>query len=176
MRKVWLIVFVLAAVVLAACSSTPAPEVVQETVEVIVTQEVEKEVEVTRQVEVVVTQEVEKEVVKEVEVTGLPAANPMEVTGNIVSAGSSTVYPLSERMAERFRDEGFGGNMTYGQTLGLTQNAPVIGNWEALRWGLLGTTIKGAIWIGFAGLFLGMGLGGKRYRPCLLYTSPSPRD
>jgi len=60
---------------------------------------------------------------------------------------------------------GFGGNMTYGQTLGLTQNAPVIGNWEALRWGLLGTTIKGAIWIGFAGLFLGMGLGGKRYRP-----------
>jgi hypothetical protein len=60
---------------------------------------------------------------------------------------------------------GFGGNMTYGQTLGLTQNAPVIGNWEALRWGLLGTTIKGALWIGFAGLFLGMGLGGKRYRP-----------
>ena len=65
---------------------------------------------------------------------------------------------------------GFGGNMTYGQTLGLTQNAPVIGNWEALRWGLLGTTVKGAIWIGFAGLFLGMGLGGKRYRPLeLLY-------
>jgi hypothetical protein len=58
---------------------------------------------------------------------------------------------------------GIGGSMTYGQTVGLTQNAPVIGNWEAWRWGMLGLGIKGAIWIGFAGLFLGMGLGGKRY-------------
>jgi len=59
---------------------------------------------------------------------------------------------------------GFGGTMTYGQTIGLTQNAGVIGNWDALRWGMLGLAIKGAIWIGFAGLFLGMGLGGTRYR------------
>ncbi len=59
---------------------------------------------------------------------------------------------------------GFGGSMTYGQTIGLTQNAPVIGNWDALRWGMLGLAIKGGIWIGFAGLFLGMGLGGIRYR------------
>jgi len=59
---------------------------------------------------------------------------------------------------------GFGGSMTYGQTVGLTQNAPVIGNWEALRWGMLGLAIKGGIWIGFAGLFLGMGLGSVRYR------------
>ncbi|MBI5092397.1 MAG: hypothetical protein HZB26_08130 [Candidatus Hydrogenedentes bacterium] len=59
---------------------------------------------------------------------------------------------------------GFGGSMTYGQTIGLTQNAPVIGNWEALRWGMLGLSIKGALWIGFAGVFLGMGLSGTRYR------------
>lgn len=59
---------------------------------------------------------------------------------------------------------GFGGTMTYGQTIGLTQNAPLIGNWAALGWGMLGLAIKGAIWIGFAGLFLGMGLGGVRYR------------
>jgi hypothetical protein len=59
---------------------------------------------------------------------------------------------------------GIGGSMTYGQTLGLTQNPVVLGNWEALRWGLLGCSIKGAMWIGFAGLFLGIGLGGKRYR------------
>ena len=32
--------------------------------------------------------------------------------GNIVTAGSSTVFPLSERMVERFRDEGFPGNLT----------------------------------------------------------------
>lgn len=60
---------------------------------------------------------------------------------------------------------GFGGAMTYGQTLGLTQDAALIGHWDALRWGMLGLGIKGLIWIGFAGVFLGMGLGGVRYRP-----------
>ena len=58
---------------------------------------------------------------------------------------------------------GFGGSMTYGQTIGLTQDAPLIGNWSALLWGMLGLAIKGGIWIGFAGAFLGMGLGGIRY-------------
>jgi hypothetical protein len=58
---------------------------------------------------------------------------------------------------------GIGGSMTYGQTVGLTQIKPLIGNWEAWRWGMLGLGIKGAIWIGFAGLFLGMALGGTRY-------------
>ncbi len=38
--------------------------------------------------------------------------NPLEVTGDIVTAGSSTVYPLSEAMAERFIDEGYAGNIT----------------------------------------------------------------
>jgi hypothetical protein len=57
---------------------------------------------------------------------------------------------------------GIGGSMTYGQTIGLTQNPEVIG-WAAWRWGMLGLGIKGAIWIGFAGLFLGMALGGQRY-------------
>lgn len=59
---------------------------------------------------------------------------------------------------------GFGGTMTYGQTVGLTHDGPLVGNWEALRWGMFGLSIKGAIWIGFAGAFLGMGLGGIRYR------------
>ena len=58
---------------------------------------------------------------------------------------------------------GFGGSMTYGQTLGLTQDAPLIGNMAALRWGLLGTIIKGSIWIGYFGLFLGLGLSEKKY-------------
>jgi hypothetical protein len=60
---------------------------------------------------------------------------------------------------------GFGGSMTYGQTIGLTQNGPMIGNWAALRWGMLGLAIKGGLWIGFAGAFLGMGLSGRSYRP-----------
>jgi hypothetical protein len=59
----------------------------------------------------------------------------------------------------------FGGSMTYGQTIGLTQNGAMIGNWAALRWGLLGLFIKGGIWIGFAGALLGVGLSDKRYRP-----------
>jgi len=59
---------------------------------------------------------------------------------------------------------GFGGSMTYGQTIGLTQNPPVIENWDAYRWGMLGLAIKGGLWIGFGGIFLGMGLGGVRYR------------
>mgnify|MGYP002065361265 CR=1 FL=1 len=46
--------------------------------------------------------EVEKEVVKEATVLALPEVNPLEVTGDIVTAGSSTVFPLSEAMAERF--------------------------------------------------------------------------
>ncbi len=58
-----------------------------------------------------------------------------------------------------------GGSMTYGQTVGLTQDVALIGNWEALRWGLLGLAIKGGIWIAFAGAMLGMGLGERTYRP-----------
>jgi hypothetical protein len=58
---------------------------------------------------------------------------------------------------------GFGGTETYGQTVGLTHDAELIGNWDALRWGMLGLAIKGSVWIGFCGLFLGMGLGGTRY-------------
>jgi len=42
----------------------------------------------------------------------LPGINPMKVTGRIVTAGSSTVYPLSEAVAEQFVKEGFGGQIT----------------------------------------------------------------
>jgi phosphate binding protein len=42
----------------------------------------------------------------------LPAVDPLNVTGDIISAGSSTVFPLTERLAERFQQEGYSGNMT----------------------------------------------------------------
>lgn len=58
---------------------------------------------------------------------------------------------------------GIGGSMTYGQTIGLTQDTPLIGNWSALTWGMIGLAMKGGLWIGLAGAFLGMGLSGKRY-------------
>lgn len=37
---------------------------------------------------------------------------PDAVTGDIISAGSSTVFPLSERMKQRFEEEGYAGNLT----------------------------------------------------------------
>jgi len=37
---------------------------------------------------------------------------PGAVAGDIITAGSSTVFPLSERMSQRFSEEGFTGNIT----------------------------------------------------------------
>jgi phosphate transport system substrate-binding protein len=37
---------------------------------------------------------------------------PDAVTGDVITAGSSTVFPLSERMAELFQQEGYTGNIT----------------------------------------------------------------
>jgi phosphate transport system substrate-binding protein len=39
--------------------------------------------------------------------------SPDAVSGDVVIAGSSTVFPLAERMIERFSEEGFDGNTTY---------------------------------------------------------------
>lgn len=37
---------------------------------------------------------------------------PDAVSGDIITAGSSTVFPLTERMKQRFEEEGFTGNLT----------------------------------------------------------------
>ncbi|MCA9895821.1 MAG: substrate-binding domain-containing protein, partial [Anaerolineae bacterium] len=42
----------------------------------------------------------------------LPEVDPLDVTGDIVSAGSSTVFPLAERIAEEFRDGGYMGEIS----------------------------------------------------------------
>ncbi|MDX1450466.1 MAG: substrate-binding domain-containing protein, partial [Acidimicrobiia bacterium] len=44
--------------------------------------------------------------------TGLPVIDPFDVTGDIVTAGSSTVFPLSEAVVALFVDEGYGGQIT----------------------------------------------------------------
>jgi hypothetical protein len=56
----------------------------------------------------------------------------------------------------------FGGSMTYGQTLGLTQNPNVreLHYW----WGILGVAVKGGVWIGIVGALLGIWLNRERYR------------
>lgn len=42
----------------------------------------------------------------------LPEVDPLSVTGDIITAGSSTVFPLTTRMAERFEEEGYTGVIT----------------------------------------------------------------
>jgi phosphate binding protein len=42
----------------------------------------------------------------------LPAVDPADLSGNIITAGSSTVGPLTIRMVERFKDEGFPGDIS----------------------------------------------------------------
>lgn len=46
------------------------------------------------------------------ELLPLPPVNPQDYQGDILVAGSSTVYPLAERMAERFQEAGFRGQIT----------------------------------------------------------------
>ncbi|HSJ56845.1 MAG TPA: PstS family phosphate ABC transporter substrate-binding protein [Anaerolineae bacterium] len=98
MRRILLSSLLLAAALLAACGSTPEPTTVPQVA--------------AATVEAVVTRQVEEEELDGGGGVGLPEVNPLEVTGDIVSAGSSTVYPLSEAMAERFQDEGYAGNIT----------------------------------------------------------------
>ena len=93
---------------IAACGGTAEPQVVTETVEVEVTRVVTE----TETVVETVTETVAETVTEQVEVLALPMVDPLSVSGDVVSAGSSTVFPLAERMAERFQDEGFAGNVT----------------------------------------------------------------
>lgn len=44
--------------------------------------------------------------------TKLPPVNPAELKGNIVIAGSSTVYPLAQKLAEDFKKDGYADNIT----------------------------------------------------------------
>jgi len=77
---------------LSACTPTPAPATVTEVV-----QPTAAPVEPTAQPAVQATQS---------------PLDPAAVSGNVVTAGSSTVYPLAERMADRFTEEGFTGQIT----------------------------------------------------------------
>lgn len=52
---------------------------------------------------------------------------------------------------------GHGGTETYGQTLGLVRE------WDTLAWGVLGCTIKGAVWGLLGGAVLGLGLDRTHY-------------
>lgn len=46
------------------------------------------------------------------ELVELPEVVPADVTGSIIAAGSSTVYPLSEAVVDLFKSEGYAGEIT----------------------------------------------------------------
>ncbi len=110
MKRVIGILFVASTMMLAACApaatTTEAPAAAATEAPVATTAPEAEATEAT-------TEEAttEEAVAEGAEVT-LPEVNPLEVTGDIISAGSSTVYPLTEAMAERFNDEGYAGNIT----------------------------------------------------------------
>ncbi|MDQ4078372.1 MAG: PstS family phosphate ABC transporter substrate-binding protein [Chloroflexota bacterium] len=86
------------ALLLAACAGDAETEVVEEVEEPAVDEVIEEEEAVAEE---------------EAEMAGgeLPEVDPFEVEGEINIAGSSTVFPLTEAIAERFIDEGFSGDI-----------------------------------------------------------------
>ncbi len=102
-RKLYSVIsiFILTAFILAACGGAATQTTTPPTQE-------EAQVEPTQ----VPTQAPEVEEPTSVDMVILPEVDPLQVSGDIVTAGSSTVFPLSERMAERFQDEGYAGNIT----------------------------------------------------------------
>jgi len=109
MRRKLLIVSILItvlAVLFTACAPTSGSDSVEEGSEPEVVNEAE---EVTAEPDEEQVEELDEEVESG---SMLPEVNPLELSGDVVTAGSSTVFPLAERMAERFEDEGFAGNIT----------------------------------------------------------------
>jgi phosphate binding protein len=111
MRRSFTVIFSLLvslSLLLSACApqTTPtlAAEVVQEAAPVEATATTAAPVEATATTEAPAEAAVQE--------AGLPEVNPADLTGNIISAGSSTVYPLSEAIAGLFKDEGFTGDLT----------------------------------------------------------------
>ena len=96
MRRILFVTLMAAALLLSACGSTEPTSAPTEPLPQSTEVNVEPTLSPTDQAEGIV----------------LPEVNPLEVTGDIVTAGSSTVYPLSEAMAERFQDEGYADNIT----------------------------------------------------------------
>jgi phosphate transport system substrate-binding protein len=97
----------LAALLLAACSAGGSePEIITETIQIEVTAAA---TEPAPEATTATTTESGAEMAGG---EALPAVDPLSVTGDIVTAGSSTVFPLTERMAERFQQEGYSGNIT----------------------------------------------------------------
>ena len=101
MKHKLLVLFALAALFLVACgggTDTNEPETLTETVQLEVTP-------VADETTTESNTESSTDAANEDELT-LPMVDPLAVSGEIVVAGSSTVFPLAERMLERWQAEG----------------------------------------------------------------------
>jgi len=107
-RIIWSVLLVFSILVVAACApaAAPAPAEPEATEAPAVTEAV------TTTETTAATEEMTSTEATSGEMLTLPEVNPLEVTGDIISAGSSTVFPLTEAMAERFTDEGYAGSIT----------------------------------------------------------------
>ena len=109
MRLKVLALLALVVILMVACGSnttTVEPETITETVQIEITRSAtgtEAEVEPDTETEM------SDELVEQIE---LPTIDPLAVSSDVVSAGSSTVFPLAEAVAELFRNEGYSGNIT----------------------------------------------------------------
>jgi len=120
MRRIAFMIFPLALLVLvAACAPAAAPAPAAEvpaaeatSAEVAPSADVTDTTAVTDTTVVTATIASTETAAASGEAVELPEVNPLDVTGDIIIAGSSTVYPLTEAMAERFTDEGYAGNIT----------------------------------------------------------------
>lgn len=105
MRRILVFSLMTVVLMLAACTTPTATAPVAEPAATIAASEEVAAGEVIT--EAVVTEEVASE-----GAATLPEVDPLTVEGDIITAGSSTVYPLSEAVSEQFIDEGYAGNLT----------------------------------------------------------------
>jgi phosphate transport system substrate-binding protein len=109
MRRIALMLLVILGLLVAACSAPAAPAAPAAQVEA--TAATAEEPATSAAVTETGTT-TETAAPAEGEAAELPEVDPLSVTGDIIVAGSSTVFPLTEAMAARFVDEGYGGNIT----------------------------------------------------------------
>jgi phosphate transport system substrate-binding protein len=110
MRIKLLALLVLVALLAVACGGTTATETVA-TAET-TGEEALATVETAAEAEATAAPEATDELATTEGDGAMPLADPLAVSGDIVAAGSSTVFPLAEAMALRYKDEGFAGEIT----------------------------------------------------------------
>lgn len=99
MRKILALSMLIGVLVLSACTAAAPATTEAPAAEAVVT-------------EAPAVEESAEEAAEEATTGTLAEVDPLAVTGDIITAGSSTVYPLSEAIAEQFIDEGYSGNLT----------------------------------------------------------------